>query len=321
MLSARRLKFLSLALLMSGATVVLTQQWLAGAVRKAQADARASAPAAVAPTRHVLVARAPIPAGTILKPEQLRWQSWPADTPTGAYLTEASTRIDQLNGAVVRTALAAGEPLSPSRVAYPGDRSFLAAVLRPGYRAVTVNVSAASGVAGFVLPGDHVDLILSRTLDQGAGQKRFVSETVLTDLRVVGMDQRASDVNDPKKDVIVPQTATLEVTPKGAEVIAVVGELGRLSLSLRSLAAPETPAVESRVVTRTSDRDAVQAPATASRAAAPRPPARAVPRTDTVEVVRGTAVSLARTPAQEAYHVERAPGGGFDMTRLAGAGQ
>jgi pilus assembly protein CpaB len=321
LLSARRLKFLSLALLMSGATVVLTQQWLAGAVRKAQADARASAPSAVAPARHVLVAKGPIPAGTILKPEQLRWQSWPADTPTGAYLTEASTRIDQLNGAVVRTALAAGEPLSASRVAYPGDRSFLAAVLRPGYRAVTVNVSPASGVAGFVLPGDHVDLILSRTLDQAAGQKHFVSETVLTDVRVVGMDQRASDVNDPKKDVIVPQTATLEVTPKGAEVIAVVSELGRLSLSLRSLAAPETPAVEARVVTRTSDHEAIQAPVAAARAAAPRQTAPAAPRPDTVEVVRGSAISVSQMPARDAFHVERAPGGGFNMTRLSGASQ
>jgi pilus assembly protein CpaB len=306
---------------MSGATVVLTQQWLAGAVRKAQADARASAPAAVVPTRHVLVAKTPLPAGTILKAEQLRWQAWPADTPTGAYLTEANTRMDQLNGAVVRSSLQAGEPLSASRVAYPGDRSFLAAVLRPGYRAVTVNVSAASGVAGFVLPGDHVDLILSRTLDQNLGEKRFVSETLLTDIRVVGMDQRASDQNDPKKDVVVPQTATLEVTPKGAEVIAVASELGRLSLSLRSLAAPETPAVESRVVTRTSDREAIQAPVAAARAAAPRRAAPAAPRGDTVEVVRGPAVSIVRTPAQEAYHVERSSAGGFDVTRLSGAGQ
>jgi pilus assembly protein CpaB len=265
-------------------------------VRKAQADARASAPAvATAPTHRVLVASSALPAGTILKPEQLRWQAWPADAPTGAYLTEASTRIDQLNGAVVRSSLAAGEPLSASRVAYPGDRSFLAAVLRPGYRAVTVNVSAASGVAGFVLPGDHVDLILSRTLDAGGGQKRFVSETVLTDVRVVGMDQRASDQNDPKKDVIVPQTATLEVTPKGAEVIAVASELGRLSLSLRSLAAPETPAVEARVVTRTSDREAIQAPVAAVRRAAPRPAAPAAPRGDAVEVVRGAAISVTRT--------------------------
>jgi pilus assembly protein CpaB len=300
LLSARRLKFLSLALLMSGATVVLTQQWLAGAVRKAQADAQARAPAvATAPTHHVLVASAPIPAGTILKPEQLRWQAWPADTPTGAYLTEANTRMDQLNGAVVRTALEAGEPLSANRVAYPGDRSFLAAVLRPGYRAVTVNVSAASGVAGFVLPGDHVDLILSRTLDQNGGAKRFVSETVLTDVRVVGMDQRASDVNDPKKDVIVPQTATLEVTPKGAEVIAVVGELGKLSLSLRSLATPESAPAETRVVTRTSDRDAVQAPVVAARAPTPRPSAPAAPRTETVEVFRGTGIVITHRPAPE----------------------
>lgn len=291
MLSARRLKFLSLALLMSGATIVLTQQWLAGAVRKAQADARASAPAAAAtPARRVLVASGPIPTGSILRPDQLRWQAWPADTPTAAYLTEASTRIDQLTGAVVRNRLEAGEPLSAARVVYPGDRSFLAAVLQPGYRAVTVNVSAATGVAGFVLPGDHVDLILSRPLGDGA-DKRFVSETVLTDVRVVGMDQRANDEKDPKKDVVVPQTATLEVTPKGAEVIAVVSELGKLSLSLRSLAAPDATPAQSRVVTRTSDREAVQAPVPAARSAAPR--RAAAPAIARVEVVRGSQSSLA----------------------------
>jgi pilus assembly protein CpaB len=110
---------------------------------------------------------------------------------------------------------------------------------------------------------------------------------VLKDVRVVGMDQRASDEKDPKKDAAIPQTATLEVTPKGAEVIAVVSELGKLTLSLRSLALPDAAAAESRVVTRTSDREAVQAPVPVRRAAAPRKPAAAAPTVDRVEVIRG----------------------------------
>jgi pilus assembly protein CpaB len=143
-------------------------------------------------------------------------------------------------------------------------------VLRPGYRAVTVNVSASTGVGGFVMPGDHVDLVLSRSIEPngaGTGQKRVIGETVLSDVRVVGVDQRSYD---GKKDVVVPQTATLEVTPKGAEVIAVVGELGKLSLSLRSLAASDTPIAEQRLVTRTVDSEAIGAPRIAR--ATPRPP-------------------------------------------------
>lgn len=288
MISARRLKFLSLALLMSGGTVVLTQQWLQGAVKKAQSEARAAAPAQPIATRKVLVANAPIAAGSILRAEQLHWVSWPAEAATNAYMTEANTRMDQVVGSVARTALEAGEPLSPSRVVAANDRSFLAAVLQPGYRAVTVNVSASTGVAGFALPGDHVDVILSRALPGSGPQKRFVSETVLTDVRVVGMDQRAGS---EKKDVVVPQTATLEVTPKGAEVLTVANQLGTLTLALRSLANAETAPVLARNVTRTSDSEAVQAPRAPLRhaAAKPAPQAPAGPR---IEIIRGSAVSV-----------------------------
>ncbi|WP_374472523.1 Flp pilus assembly protein CpaB [Phenylobacterium sp.] len=283
MLTARRLKVLSLALLMSGGTVVLTQQWLQGAVRQAAADARAEAtPAAPAAGARVLVAATALPAGTLLKPEQVRWQDWPADASTAGYLTQANATPEQLAGAVVRTSLDAGEPLTATRVAKPGDRSFMAAVLRPGYRAVTVNVTTSAAVAGFVQPGDHVDLILSRSLGDG---QPFVSETVLTDVRVLATDQRLAK----GEEVVVPQTATLEVTPKNAEVVAVVSELGKLSLSLRSLGDGVATA-EPRVVTRTSDREATQsaarpaaAPVAPSRPApAPRPPA------PTVQVFRGS---------------------------------
>lgn len=297
MLSARRLKFLSLALLMSGGTVVLTQQWLQGAVRQAAAEARAkAAPAAQAPATRVLVAATELPAGALLKPENLRWQSWPADAPVQDYFTQSSARIDDLAGAVIRNGVAAGEPLNVHRVVKLGDRSFLAAVLQPGYRAVTVNVNAAAGVAGFAMPGDHVDLILSRPLDGSGNQRRFVSETVLKDIRVVAVDQRGLD---GKKDVLVPQTATLEVTPKGAEVIAVAAELGKLSLSLRSLGAADAPVSEARVVTRTLDHDATQsAVARAAAPARPAPKPRATPAGG-VQVFRGTetfTVGAASTP-------------------------
>jgi pilus assembly protein CpaB len=297
LLSSRRLKFLSVAILLSGGSVVLTQQWLHQAVRKASFDAQAkTGPAAPAAGTEVLVAATPLPAGTILKPGQVRWQAWPAGAATTGYLTQASTRLDEMNGSVVRTSLEAGEPLTIARVVQPGDRGFLAAVLRPGYRAVTVNVTASTGVAGFVLPGDHVDLILSRALTGGtAGDRRFVSETVLEDVRVLAMDQRdapakeARDPKDPKKDIAIPQTATLEVTPKGAEIVAVTGQLGPLSLSLRSLAEPQRPAPLERTVTHTSDSEATamaEAPRATARPAVRRIAAR--PPAATVQLFRGS---------------------------------
>lgn len=291
MIAARRLKLLSLALLLSGGTVVLTQQWLKTAVNEATAEARAaSAAAPAAAAVRVLVAQTELPTGAVLKAGDLRWQAWPAEAPTAGYLTSANTRIEDLTGSVLRSAVDAGEPLTAHRVVRPGERSVLAAVLRPGYRAVTVNVSASTGVAGFIQPGDHVDLLLSRAVDPSSGQPRYVSETVLTDLRVLAVDQRAAT---DKRETIVPQTATLEVTPKAAEVIAVASELGKLSLSLRSLGAGDV--AETRVVTRTWDRDATQSgapisPSTPAPRAARR--AEAAPRPAGVEVIRGSQSSI-----------------------------
>jgi pilus assembly protein CpaB len=291
LLSARRLKFLSLALLMSGGTVVLTHQWLQGAEMRAASAARAQAPAAVAPQTRVLVVRTAVPSGAILRPDQVQWQTWPTQAVTAAYFTQANSQITEVQGAVVRTPIAAGQPLTREGVVQPGDRSFMAAVLRPGYRAVTINVSASTAVAGFVMPGDHVDLILSRNLEDGGPGKRFVSETVLSDVRVLGLDQRANDAKDPKdpkdpkKDAAVPQTATLEVTPKDAEVVAVVAELGKLTLSLRSLADGAQPPPEHRVVTRTSDRDATQM--AAGRPAPRRVTVPKAAKAPQVEVIRG----------------------------------
>lgn len=274
MLITRRVTSLGVALLLSAGAVMATQQWLQGELKRA---AGGPAQSTAAPAVQVLVAKQPLPAGTILKPEHLRWQAWPAEASTEGYFTGAAATSEQMAGAVVRTGLGAGEPLTSSRVVQPGDRSFLAAVLTPGYRAVTVNVSASTGVAGFVFPGDRVDLILTRVGEGGGAQKRAVSETVLSDVRVVGMDQRASN---EKMEVVVPQTATLEVTPRQAELVATTSELGKLSLSLRSLPTAAEPAVH-----------AEPAPILRPKASSPR--RRAAPSAPRqVQVVRGTQTSI-----------------------------
>jgi pilus assembly protein CpaB len=305
LLSSRRLKFLSVAALLSGVSVVLTQQWLHQAVHKASVEASArAAPTGPLPAAQVLVAATALPAGTILKPGQARWQAWPAGTSTAGYLTQANTRLDQMTGAVVRASVDAGEPLTANRLVQPGDRSFLAAVLQPGYRAVTVNVTASTGLAGLAMPGDHVDVILNIAAPRPENGNQVGSVTVLQDLRLLAMDQRADATKDPKdvkKDAAVPQTATLEVTPRGAEIVGAAEQMGTLSLSLRSLAEAATPAPTARDITHTTPLEVVGAPRVRPTAVGPRPMRPAPPPVATVQLFRGSQSTLVAAPS--------APGG------------
>ncbi len=242
----RRLLLLLLAIIISGGTVYLAQHWMHNQLSARQSGEPVQVQAH--PLVQVLVAKGDIPAGSFLRPESLRWQEWPQNALADSYVVDSKAKLEDYVGAVVRSRLTEGEPITAGRVVHPGDRGFMAAVLTPGNRAVTVNVTASTGMAGFVFPGDRVDLILSMAVHSGNkdDDTRHVSETVLSNIRVLGMDQR---IADDKKDVAVPKTATLEVTPKQAEIVAVVSELGLLSLSLRSLATPdetEAPATVSQ---------------------------------------------------------------------------
>ena len=144
-----------------------------------------------------------------------------------------------LQGTVVRNAITAGQPVTQGALVKPGDRGFLAAALGPGMRAVTVPVSSNTGVAGFIFPGDRVDLVLTQSVAGGGdGPPLKVSETVLRNLRVLATDQRTDNGvgEDGKTDVHTFSNVTLEATPKIAEQVAVAQTLGSISLSLRSIA-------------------------------------------------------------------------------------
>ena len=153
------------------------------------------------------------------------------------YIVRGGESKDAVMGAVVRRGLSAGQPITDGSVVKPGDRGFLAAVLSPGMRAVSVPINATSGNSGLIFPGDRVDLILTQTLD--GDTTRRVSETVLPNIRIIAMGVSTGD--DPKKgkNHEKARTATLEVSPRQAESVALVTELGKLSLSLRSLAKDE----------------------------------------------------------------------------------
>ena len=149
--------------------------------------------------------------------------------------------IEDFAGWVAREPFAAGDPISEAKIVSPGSRGFLAAVLSPGMRAVSVPVTPTSGISGFVFPGDQVDIVVSETVPGGDGNgntpPRKGAETVLRDLRVLAVDQK---LDSKAGEAVVAQRVTLEVTEKQSEIIAVVSEMGKLSLSLRSLvAAPD----------------------------------------------------------------------------------
>jgi pilus assembly protein CpaB len=146
--------------------------------------------------------------------------------------------MNKLLGTVVRYPITAGQPVTQGGLVAPGDRGFLAAALGPGMRAITIPVSAKTGVGGFVFPGDHVDLMLTQTVrGEGGGEPLKTTETILRNVRVLATDQSTeTSVEDGKTIVRGFRTVTLEVTPKIAEKIQVAQTIGTLSLSLRSLA-------------------------------------------------------------------------------------
>lgn len=239
MINPRTLGLLVVALGAAASAAYLADGWLA-AREPAVAEAAAPAIAVPEPALRILVADKDLGAGTFVKAGDLEWRAWPKDGLLDSYVREAPDALKPFEGAVVRTPLMRGEPITGSRVLHPGEQGFLAAVLDPARRAVAVPVDATTGVAGFVQPGDRVDVILTikptppaEGEGGGAGETRYFSETLLADLRVLAIDQAIEHAAGQAAKL--GKTATLEVTPKQAETIAVGLEMGQLSLSLRSV--------------------------------------------------------------------------------------
>jgi pilus assembly protein CpaB len=223
------------ALVIAVITAVMAKNMFAGA----GAQQAAAAPAVPVGPK-VLVAKKALPVGTIIDPDSFSYQPWPKELMQEAYYVEGSPDGDPkaLLGTVVRYPITAGQPITRGALVGPKDRGFLAAALGPGMRAITVPVNAAAGVAGFVFPGDHVDMVLTQQVQGGGeGPALQVSETIVRNLRVLATDQRVSEKGDDgKTEVRTFANVTLEVTPRIAEKVAVAQSMGTLSLSLRSLA-------------------------------------------------------------------------------------
>jgi pilus assembly protein CpaB len=229
-------------LLLIGALVIAVGTAIAARSLFAGASAPQAEAAQVPKGPKVLVAQRALPVGTIITADSIAFQLWPKEMVQDAYFIDGEADMNKLLGTVVRYPITAGQPVTQGALVAPGDRGFLAAALGPGMRAVTIPVSAKTGVGGFVFPGDHVDLMLTQTVQaKDGGNVLKATETILRNVRVLATDQSTETVVEDGKTVVRAfRTVTLEVTPKIAEKISVAQTIGTLSLSLRSLADNQT---------------------------------------------------------------------------------
>jgi pilus assembly protein CpaB len=183
--------------------------------------------------RSVLVAAHPLNAGSLLKPEDLIGAEVTGDDPKAGAWSDTQVARSELMGAMIRRSLAPHEVVMPADVMRPGDHGFLAAVLGPGERAISVGVDAVSGNSGLIWPGDHVDLILTQALDASTMPpgRRIAGETVLHNVRVIAIDQDLiRGGGNSTRENSNNRTVTLEVSPAEAERVSVAVRLGKLSL-------------------------------------------------------------------------------------------
>lgn len=242
------------------AVAALAAIGLAFLVRGMLAPKQPEAPAAVQQTVvQVLVAKRDLPVGARLGPADLGWQPWPANALNPAFVTDGSAPalpapmpdkavqkaarvandlvtpagpMQAFDGAIVKEAFAAGEPMVARKVVRAGQSGFMAVVLQPGMRAISVPINAETAAGGFILPGDRVDVLQSL---KSAGTDRAASAQVLMrNVRVLAIDQKV----DPEKDAkaIVGAVATLEIPASDIELIARGLAQGDIHLTLRSYA-------------------------------------------------------------------------------------
>ena len=248
--------------------VVLVIALGAGGVAAYLASGYQNAPAPVMPvaeklpTVEVLIAKNDIGLGQAVKPEDLQWQTWPAATASNAFIRrdsrpEAQT---QIAGSIARVPLMQGEPIREQKLVKAEGSGFMAAILPSGMRAVSTEISAETGAGGFILPNDRVDIVLTRRLKNPdtsgatAGNDLILSEVILTNIRVLAIDQAPKEKDG--QSAVIGKTVTLELKPDQVATLSAARQGGTLQLALRSIA--DAKAVESPVEEQAARRsDAV----------------------------------------------------------------
>lgn len=227
-----------------------------------------AAPVDARPMARVLVAAKDLQPGKRLEESDLDWKEWPLDQVNPAFITDGSTPIPAAEqskpegavaavtraatdlatggakadyvGSVVREPILAGEPLVMRKIVRAGDSGYMAAYLEPGMRAMAIRVTVETAAGGFILPGDRVDVVLTRETTLGnigaseGDRSKFTSATVMQNIKVLAIDQSTRAGDD--EQTVIGATATLEVGPRDAEALALAKSEGELSLILRSYA-------------------------------------------------------------------------------------
>lgn len=225
------------------------------------------------PTLKVLVARRDLAVGDVIGPDSFTWQPWPADGlnprfivtgalatpsagPNGKLMDAAKGAADvaktavtgdlgpstALMGSVVREAMAANEPVLASKLVKGGAGGVMAVTLDPGMRAMSIPITAESAAGGFILPGDHVDVVQARKIIPPGGEMTVATTDVLKNVRVLAIDQNTHPLE--KSTAVVGATGTLEVTTDQAELLIRSRAQGDLTLILRSYADAQGPTTE-----------------------------------------------------------------------------
>jgi pilus assembly protein CpaB len=197
------------------------------------------APVAQLQTVDVLVAKADIGLGQTVKPEDMQWQTWPAATASNTFIRRGDrpNAATEIVGEIARAPFIAGEPIREQKLVKADGSGFMAAILPTGMRAVSTEITPETGAGGFILPNDRIDVILSRhekNPDRQGGPDTVQSETVLTNIRVLAIDQAPKEKDG--QTTVVGRTVTLELKPEQAETLARARQSGTLSLALRSIA-------------------------------------------------------------------------------------
>ncbi len=227
-----RLAVLGVALLAGGIAAYL----VAGGEEEKK-EAAAPPPVPQLETVDVLIAKGDIAMGTAVHAQDFEWQAWPAATTGSNYITKRDRpgAIEEFAGAITRAPFTGGEPIREAKlIKAKGAAGFMAAILPSGMRAISTEISPETGAGGFILPNDRVDVILSKRPGREDNKNaETTSETILTNVRVLAIDQTVEEKNGQR--VVVGKTATLELSPRQAETLALSRQLGTLSLALRSL--------------------------------------------------------------------------------------
>lgn len=259
----RRLVLIVVAVGAAGGAAWLATQYEQPSPAQAAPTATMAVETAPAPVTRILVAAQPIPIGQRLTEQSLQWQDWPDTALRPDFITNAAQpdALTKMQGSVARVDFLAGDPILEQKLA-PAGGGFLSSILDKGMRAVSVTIAAESASGGFVLPNDHVDVVLTRASDDTKSQE---SHTILRDVRVLAINtrlgtgpaaqQQQDQSQDPGAQAFADKAiATLELDPTQSEVIINATSLGRLSLVLRPTV--ETPPAGAADPTTDSERAA-----------------------------------------------------------------